>query len=243
MSSLDADRALVADVLANHGSAGDAFAERFRNSLVNWLCSKCDPSDGRSREKAVDLVDQLLAECVSGDPAKNKPPLLTKYSGKGSLEGWLRRSVRCRLISWWRSLEYRSEQSASTLAGDEDDDSNPLETRFAGEDADPTEQAIAEMLRDALVYGFDRAEVEEPLGLVFLRLASLYGVQKQRLAQAWQRDPAQAGRRIAKALDIVRSSAQDYVAALDPFLDLEWEDYLRVFQEYPRLLHGEREPA
>ncbi|MEO0448674.1 MAG: hypothetical protein AAF191_21635, partial [Verrucomicrobiota bacterium] len=65
------------------------------------------------------------------------------------------------------------------------------------------------------------------------------GIQKQRLAKAWDRDPAQAGRRIAKALDLLRQGAQDYVRSVDPFLDLEWEDYLKVFEKYPRLLHGD----
>ena len=105
------DWKLVQAILDKDSSAADEFAQRFRDQLVAWLCSKCDSKDGRSREKAVDLVDQLIAECVSGDLATNKPPLLQKFSGKGSLEGWLRRSVRCRLISWWRSLEYRSEKN------------------------------------------------------------------------------------------------------------------------------------
>jgi len=230
------DWALVQEIVSGDSAAGDAFANRFRDSLVAWLCSKCDPKDGRSREKAVDLVDQLIAECVSGAPGKE--PLLQKFSGKGSLEGWLRRSARCRLISWWRSLEYRSELTASTLSSSEDDD-QPLETRFAADEKVDNEVAVAEVLRDALQYGFSRAQEEEPLGLVFLRLASLYNIQKQRLAQAWNRDPAQAGRRISKALDIIRSSAQDYVRAIDPYLELQWEDYLGVFQSHPRLMHGD----
>lgn len=238
-SVLDEDVQLVKSILSGDEQAGSAFAIRFRESLVSWLCSKCDPSDGRSREKATDLVDGLLAECVAGDLERDKPPLLQKYSGKGSLEGWLRRSVRCRLISWWRSLEYRSEQTESSLSGDED--GTPLlEGRFAAEESHEPEKVVAEVLRDALLYGFARAESEEPLGLIFLRLASLYGVQKQRLAKAWDRDPAQAGRRITKALDIIRSEAQDYVRGVDPFLQMEWADYLEVFQKYPRLLHGDQ---
>lgn len=238
-SPLDDDVALARSVLRGDQRAGSAFAARFRDSLIGWLCSKCDPSDGRSREKAGDLVDELIAECVSGDLARNKPPLLEKYSGKGSLEGWLRRSVRCRLISWWRSLEYRSEQTESSLSGD-DDEGSLLEGRFAAPEGRDAEPLIAEVLRDALLYGFSQAEAEEPLGLVFLRLASLYGVQKQRLARAWDRDPAQAGRRITKALEIIRAQAQEYVRSVDPFLHLEWADYLEVFEKYPRLLHGDQ---
>lgn len=238
-SPLDDDVALVKSVLRGDQRAGSAFASRFRDSLISWLCSKCDPSDGRSREKAGDLVDELVAECVSGDLARNKPPLLEKYSGKGSLEGWLRRSARCRLISWWRSLEYRSEQTESSLTGD-DDETSLLEGRFAAPEGRDAEPLIAEVLRDALLYGFSRAETDEPLGLIFLRLASLYGVQKQRLARAWDRDPAQAGRRISKALDIIRDQAQDYVRSVDPYLQLEWADYLEVFEKYPRLLHGDQ---
>jgi len=240
--ALGEDVQLVRSVLAGDRQAGNAFAERFREPLLNWLQSKCDPSDGRSREKAAEVVDSLLAECVSGDPSRDKPPLLEKYSGKGSLEGWLRRSVRCRLISWWRSLEYRSEQTESSLVTDDEDSSSPLETRFAAASGNTTEPAIAEVLRDALVYGFAQADREEPLGLVFMRLASLYGVQKQRLALAWNRDPAQAGRRITKALEIIRTQAQDYVRSVDPYLDLKWSDYLEVFEKYPRLLHGDEEP-
>lgn len=237
-TSLDEDVHLVASILQGEQEAGSAFAIRFRENLVAWLCSKCDPSDGRSREKAVELVDGLLAECVSGDLAKSKPPLLQKYSGRGSLEGWLRRSARCRLISWWRSLEYRSELAESGLSDDEHETSL-LEGRFAAPEDRQTDPVIAEVLRDALLYGFARAEEEEPLGLVFLRLSSLYGVQKQRLAKAWDRDPAQAGRRITKALDLIRTEAQEYVQSVDPFLQMEWADYLEVFEKYPRMLHGD----
>lgn len=239
-TALDEDVQLAKSILHGDQSAGSAFAYRFRDSLITWLCSKCDPNDGRSREKASELVDALVAECVSGDLAKGKPPLLQKYSGRGSLEGWLRRSVRCRLISWWRSLEYRSEQTESSLTGSEDEErTSLLEGRFAAPESRGSEPIIAEVLRDALLYGFARAETEEPLGLVFLRLASLYGVQKQRLARAWDRDPAQAGRRISKALDIIRAEAQDYVRSVDPYLQMNWEDYLEAFEKYPRLLHGD----
>lgn len=230
---------LVQAIVSGDTKAGDQFAERFRDSLVSWLCSKCDAKDGRSREQAAEVVDNLLAECVAGDLAKKKRPLLEKLAGKGSLEGWLRRSARCRLISWWRSLEYRSELTESTMVTEDDD--SPLATRFAAATGVETEPAVAEVLKDALVYAFAEAAREEPLGLVFLRLASLHGVQKQRLAVAWQRDPAQAGRRIAKALDVVRTRAQDYVRAVDSNLTLEWEDYLKIFEEYPRLLHGDPE--
>ncbi|MEO0446111.1 MAG: hypothetical protein AAF191_08555, partial [Verrucomicrobiota bacterium] len=174
-SALAEDVELVDSVLKGDESAGKVFAERFRDSLIQWLTSKCDPTDGRSKEKATDIVDSLVAECVSGDPSRDKGPLLFKYSGKGSLEGWLRRSARCRLISWWRSLEYRSELTESSLSSDEEDKS-PLESRFAAELETDTEPVIAEVLRDALLYGFSRAEADEPLGLVFLRLASLHGI-------------------------------------------------------------------
>ncbi len=238
-SAIEEDFSLVQTLLKGDTKAGNEFASRFRDDLVGWLCSKCDANDGRSREKAVDIVDNLIAECVAGDPVKGKPPLLTKFAGRGSLEGWLRRSSRCRLISWWRSLEYRSEQTESTMTTE--DDSQPLESRFAAADSIHTEPAIAEVLKDGLQFAFGKAAKEEPLGVIFLRLSSLHGIQKQRLAQAWDRDPAQAGRRISKALEIIRSSAQEYVRAVDPFLDLEWEDYLKVFQTYPRLLHGDME--
>ena len=238
-TALDEDVQLARSILHGDQRAGSAFASRFRDSLITWLTSKCDPNDGRSREKASELVDALVAECVAGDLGKGKPPLLEKYSGRGSLEGWLRRSVRCRLISWWRSLEYRSEQTESSLTEDEEDRTPLIEGRFAAPEGRDSEPAIAEVLRDALLYGFSRAESEEPLGLVFLRLASLYGVQKQRLARAWDRDPAQAGRRISKALDLIRSEAQEYVHSVDPYLRMEWEDYLEVFEKFPRLLHGD----
>ncbi|MFT5466041.1 MAG: DNA-directed RNA polymerase specialized sigma24 family protein [Verrucomicrobiales bacterium] len=228
---------LVQGIVSGDTKAGDRFAIRFRDSLVSWLCSKCDAPDGRSREQAVEVVDNLLAECVAGNKEKEKPPLLTKFAGKGSLEGWLRRSARCRLISWWRSLAYRSERTESTMVTEDND--QPLATRFAADAGPDTEEAVAEVLKDALHYSFNEVAKEETLGLVFLRLATLHGIQKQRLAQAWQRDPAQAGRRIAKALDIVRTRSQEYVRAVDPFLKMEWEDYLKVFEKYPRLLHGD----
>ena len=68
---------LVQAIVSGDTKAGDQFAERFRDSLVAWLCSKCDTPDGRSREQAVETVDNLLAECVAGDKEKDKPPLLT----------------------------------------------------------------------------------------------------------------------------------------------------------------------
>jgi len=233
---------MVLAILRGDVAAVERFAKRFRDPLISWLTSKCDAKDGRSREKAIELVDQLIGECVAGDFEKSKAPLLSKFAGRGSLEGWLRRSVRCRLISWWRSLEYRSEQTESSLSTGEDDE-NPLDTRLATSTDVYSEEAIAEVLRDALQFGFKQAEREEPLGLVFLRLSSLYGIQKQRLAQAWNRDPAQAGRRITKALELIRDGAQDYVRAVDPYLDFEWSDYLKVFETYPRLMHGDNEPS
>ncbi|RFC44253.1 MAG: hypothetical protein DVB23_002377 [Verrucomicrobia bacterium] len=231
---------MVQGILRGEAASAERFTRRFRDQLIAWLSSKCDAKDGRSREKAIDLIDQLIAECVAGDAGRAKGPLLSKFGGKGSLEGWLRRSARCRLISWWRSLEYRSEQTESSLITSDEDES-PLDSRLAVSTDVYTEEAIAEVLRDALLFGLRQAEREEPLGLVFLRLSSLHGIQKQRLAQAWNRDPAQAGRRITKALELIRDGAQDYVHSVDPYLDLEWSDYLKVFEVYPRLMHGDVE--
>jgi hypothetical protein len=118
-----------------------------------------------------------------------------------------------------------------------------LENRLASTTDVHAEEAVAHVLRDGLLFGFKQAEMQEPLGLVFLRLSSLHGIQKQRLAQAWNRDPAQAGRRISKALELIRDGAQDYVRSIDPYLELEWSDYLKVFEQYPRLMHGDTEPA
>lgn len=219
------DTGLKDSVLA--GLAGAAELERrFRKPLERLLVGRCGRGDGRSQEKAVEIVGEVLAECYAKSPS-----LLEKWQGTDNLEAFLRQVAVRRLMHWWDSAEQRRVEV--------DSGARVMETH-AEENAETVSGEEMELARTALREGVAVAAREGAEGLVFMRLKGIYGVEQRALAKCWQHHESQTSRRIAEAMNRIREAAgeaarrQGHELTLDQAqAALQWDASILLGQAVP----------
>lgn len=192
------DRELC-DAITGSVAAVAEFQRRFRLRLEADLLGQCQRQDGRSREKAIEIVSQVLAECVSGSPT-----LLEKWRGQDHLEAFLRTVTRNRLKSWWQSRDAQTEVNS---------DSGAIQSAASGITGTP---GLAEEIltaRKALQMGVQRALDECPEGVVFMRLKGLHGVDQRAISSVWGHHEAQTSRRIREAMAVIRTTATEFLTS------------------------------
>lgn len=231
---LSEDVQLAERVFAGDVVAAEQLVELYAKPLTDFLISKC--GEGQSRDKAANIATDVIAECTAQG-------LLEKYSGKGSLEGWIKRIGHFRLINFWNSAEVRKVSNPSQW---EDDDSRSHEqsTAFDGVQPDTEDgDAIADILRQSFVWGLADLRRNHPESLVLLRFHWLYGVEQKRLGEAWDRSVSRVSRLISDGLERLGQSVRDYLRSVDPLLQIEWQDCLRFCSRYNLVLFDEEAGA
>ena len=194
---------------------------RFRQPLERFLVGLCDRSDGRSRERSVEIAGQVLADCYIKNPS-----LLESWQGSDNLDAFLRVVAKNRLRSWWSSAEKnRTEVDTDSvrIANAHDHPS----------DHDPDELQIAEQ---ALLAGVTAALDECPEGVVFMRLKGLHGADQRAISTCWGHHEAQTSRRIKEAMTVIRTRAVETAAAKG--CELPMDLLQQTLQLNPGLLLG-----
>lgn len=214
-----ADRALVEGVLASEPQPITEFIERFREPLTAVLWARA--STQRARQRADELIEEVLGDCTSGGTAC----LLSKFSFRGNLEGWVKRVAVFRFLNW-------VESDAREIPSDD-----PTQGQ-AGAEAPETDQEVLALLREAVARAFAELEENHPRELVFMKLHFLYGVEKQVLARLWNRHPSQAGKYVTAGLESMQQAILTQIRGLDPNLRLDWEDFVALAARHPKLAHG-----
>lgn len=209
-----AEAALEGDV-----QAAERVARILRNpALEAWLVKR-----GATRTEATDLVGDLFADCFGGEKVKGgMHRLLGKFNGACRLDSFLRRVVMNRLIS----LKRKSRPSVS-IDGDPDDEDGGRVMLAAGPEV-RSEDALVELLRAAVMHAFATVDQER---LVLFRLVHSYRVPQQSLALMWGWHPAKVSRALSALLLELREKIMDEVRRADPWLHLQWEDFLELCGE------------
>lgn len=206
-------------------SGVNAFSElqdRFRRKLELYLISLCHRSDGRSREKGVEIVSQVLADCFAKSPS-----LLEKWQGTDNLEAFLRTVAHNRLKSWWSSRDAALEV---------DSDSRSMMEAGAPAASHPLDWDELHAAEKALAAGVEAAVKERPEGILFMRLKGLHGVDQRILSTVWGHHEAQTSRRIKEAMTLIRTTAACVAAnsGIEPNMDL----LQKALQGNPSILLG-----
>lgn len=216
-------------------AAAESLARLYSKPLADFLISKC--SDGQSRDRAINIATDVVAEATSLG-------LMKKYSGKGSLEGWLKRICHFRLINYWNSAEVRKISNPSQWATEKGDVNVEPSGAFEEVMADSEDgDAIAGMLRQAFVWSLGELRKDHPETLVLLRFHWLYGVEQKRLSEAWDRSAARVSRLISDGLERLGQNVTSYLQAIDPLLQIEWHDCMRFCSRYNVVLFDEEAVA
>lgn len=203
--------------------AAAAFQARFRKPLEGFLAGMCARDDGRSRERALHIVDQVLADCFIKSPS-----LLERWQGEDNLEAFLRTTAANRLKSWWASAEKRRTEV--------DSESHKITSAVAADANDATLRDEIPTAGKALAEGVAQAAKQCPEGLVFLRLKGLHGVDQRAISHCWGHHESQTSRRIREAMELIRNTAREAAARCGH--ELEIDALQRALQENPTILLG-----
>lgn len=228
----DSDAQLVEAALSGNEEAAVAIRSPATTRKLEQILIK----RGASPTEARDIIADLWADCF--DTHKGRKPLLQRFQGKGKLDAFLTRTAINRLIDHKRRLRFRSE-----LPGSQRDDggAQPGDAfdQLPGDSPDaPGEDALVDLLRRALVTTFSKCDPEE---LLILRLVGKYGVGQERVAAMCGWSQSKVSRTLAAVMKRIQTETLEEVSRIDPWLDLEWGDFVKLCQSSSDFYRWEEE--
>ncbi|MEM7145866.1 MAG: RNA polymerase sigma factor [Verrucomicrobiota bacterium] len=210
---LNGDFELVQKALAGDEVAAGEIRSAARTAQLERILV----SRGGSASEARDVVADLWADCFGSSGGK---ALLAKFNGKGSLEAFLTRVAVNRLIDFKRHQRFQTAPPGGEEGGGMDDlPSGDEEHEDLGEDG------LVEVLRGALTRAF---ESSDPETLVMLQLVGVHGINQERVAEAWGWSQSKVSRQLGALTSELRDKTLEEVKQMDPWLEIQWEDFISL---------------
>ena len=175
-----------------------------RRPTVAWLIS-C----GAAPHEAAEVVDALWSEHLVGD--EERPALLRRYNGECALQTWFNTVAANRWIS-----AKRTELRRRRLLADEP------EAEDAPGDADAP---LLGLMRAAIESAFAACPAEH---FVMLQLAHFDEVSGVDLAVMFQCTEGAISKALDRAGKAIETAILREVKRRDPWLDLQWADFLEL---------------
>lgn len=169
-----------------------------------------------SPSEVEELLAQLWADCLAG--TATHPPLLQVYNGTASISTWL----TAILLNRWFSLKRRQathEKAVTSIKTTNESLSLDLEPA-----ADVDRDLIATLER-ALRQAFTDCNAEE---IILLQLVHMHQITQRELAGIWGCHESQVSRRLRSVEEKVAATTMANLRQIDPFLQLDWRDFLRL---------------
>lgn len=190
---------------------------------------------GASPTEAGDLTADLLADCFGAK--EGKPPLLEKYNGKGKLRAFLTRAAINRLIDLKRHQKFEGQLPQHHRESAPTDEFDML----AGEESiEPAQDHLVDLLRDALLHAFSQCD---PLHLVLMRLVVVHGVRQDLVGMLFGWSQSKVSRAISAVMTTIKEETMAELQRADPWLELEWEDFLSLCRSSTSFLVGAPKPS
>jgi RNA polymerase sigma factor (sigma-70 family) len=222
------DTALVEAALA--GEPG-ACAEIRGDTTAGWLESVL-MKRGATPTESRDLVADLMADCFGA--RDGKPPLLESYNGGGPLRGFLSRAGINRLIDLKRRQKFQGSLPDRGIESPPADEFDLLE----GDSPSPaTDDYLVDLLRDALMHAFARCN---PRDLMLMRLVTIHGVRQEDIAARFGWSQSKVSRAINGVMEQIRELTVEEIHRADPWLELEWEDFIALCRSTNDFLVGSK---
>ncbi len=177
---------------------------------------------GATPAEAHDLLNDLIGDCFGGVRTKGGlHRLLRRYNGGCPLPAFFRRIAINRLISLKRA-------SRPMVALDDDEDGCHELPGREGPLAGLGDDALIALLRDAITRARARVDPEK---LVLVRLMVAYGVSQRRLGSLLGWHETKVSRVKTELLAELRMRIMEELRLADPWLELEWEDFMELCSE------------
>jgi RNA polymerase sigma factor (sigma-70 family) len=213
------DLLFVSRVLDGDEAAIRAFRDRYDPQLKGTLCKR-----GATSTEADDLLADLWADCFGSSGT----PLLQKYEGRCALNSWLITVATNRLIDFKRRAAFRVELT--------DDKSGTSGTNHLERPSDsPPHQpdsALVALLRQAVLNAF---AAEPPEMLLMLRLVHVHEITQREIGRIWNWHESKVSRTLESARAKIRTAALAELHRADPWLTLEWDDFVELSNCAPDL--------
>lgn len=177
------------------------------------------------------MLADLWADCF-GSSGK---PILLKYAGHCPLSSWLITVVTNRLIDFKRRdvrrRELPCEKSVNSKAND-----------FERTVYFPTrlpDNTLVAFLRQAILNAFAAVSLDV---LLMLRLVHIHGITQREIGQMWNWHESKVSRTLESTRTKIRSAILAELHRADPWLTLEWDDFVELARCAPELIsRGESE--
>lgn len=229
------DLILAEDALEGDPAAAARIVEMLRApELTAFLKTR-----GASETEARDLIGDLAGDCFGGERTKGGlHRLLGRYNGGCPLPAFFRHIALNRLISLKRKQSGRREDSLSADGGHDVFDT--IADAGSSTAAAAGDGELIDLLRDALKAVLARVDPEK---LVIVRLIESYEVPQKRVGGIWGWHESKISRAKSELLAEMRQAITEEVKKTDPWLHLEWEDFLALCRESSDLFGSGAEVA
>ena len=229
VSDPSADLVFVKRVLDGDENAARALLDRYRAQLMAALCKR-----GASSTEAEDLLANVWSDCFGGSGKR----LLQKYEGRCPLSSWLITVATNKLIDLKRGQAFRGE-----LPGEKSNDSRTNDFEQIGNFPAPQpDNELLALLRQAVINAF---AAESPETMLMLRLVYVHGIDQSEIGRIWKPDKSKisdkksyestVSRRLKSARERIKTAVLMELQRADPWLKLEWEDFLELARCTPDL--------
>jgi RNA polymerase sigma factor (sigma-70 family) len=208
------DLDLVEQMLGGCETAMELIRERHGKSLENYL-----RRSGATATDAEDMAQQVITDCLMGRPGKEA--LLRKYTGRSSLEAWLKTVA----LNAWIDRQRRASRTVSLDASGGEEAFGWLGETDAPAQGDQQDISLIRLMRSALKAAFEARPGWE---VVMLQLHHLHGLSQRELAAIWGWHETKVSRALSNAMESIASDTLDAVKKADPWLELRWEDFLEL---------------
>ncbi|MGV3531820.1 MAG: RNA polymerase sigma factor, partial [Chthoniobacteraceae bacterium] len=185
-------------------------------------------SRGAAPAEAREIVDSLWADCLVG--TNERRPRIAGYLGASSLQTWLN-VVAVNFFLSSRRQQARTNKLMPMRVHDttEAEGDGELGTEatlaMADEQRHTTEEPVITMLRQAIEQAFAQCTPED---FVLLQLSHSDGIRQHELAKIWDCDAATISRKLKRAGAEVAARILKHVEVSDPYLELEWSDFVEI---------------
>lgn len=215
-SSYDDDIDLAKACLAGENEAATKLQLLYNQRLLGLLISR-----GATNTEASDLLGDLWGELSVG--RVDREGLLHKYHGKCSLYTWLATVATHRLVDLKRRQRFQGNLPNVQDHADQGSDFDMLPARTA----DYSEWALTQLMRDAL-----RKSLQEcpPDAYLLLQLVYIHGVMQREAARMFGWHESKVSRTLDQAMADIASRTLRNLRTTDPWLEVNWEDFLQLCQ-------------
>lgn len=215
--SRDDEQRLVAASLHGDRDALTSLWERYRPYLLRVLAAR-----GATEEDAADVVNEVWADIVPC--LEHKPSRLEKYKSQYSLRGWLSTVV----TNLWVDKVRRKALFVQPAVSGGDDTQTDFLARMPGDNQQEAEEsALIDMLCASLRAAFAGCDDE---ALVMLRLVYIHNLSQREIARMFVYHETKVSRMLSAAMKKIREAALDHLRRQDPWLKLEWDDFVALCQ-------------